>query len=99
MLSELARIPDNQSQQYIENLMTKSDISSAQSVNDVLMENNQYKIKEKRQDLLKVMREADETSKKAVKLRNQAVETAEQIKQMCYNFSEDENNLITHQTY
>ncbi len=90
MVSELAKIPDKHANPY-----ETSDESSEITNSEVLMNNNHYKIRERRDDLLKVMREADEASKKADLLRNQAAEAAKEIKQMVHSFSMEDNNITT----
>lgn len=98
MVSELAKVPEINSKQHV-NKGENSEISSAISYNDLLLENNHYKIKEKREDLIKVMKEADEASRKADFLRNQAVEAVAQIKNMCSTISLEENIQPVSQTY
>lgn len=91
MVSELAKIDQSS--------LTSSETSGSDQDTDIMESHNQYKIRERREDLLKVMQEADETSKKADYLRNQAAAAAAEIKQIVQDISVEDNNIVSSPAY
>ena len=92
MVSELAKLPDHtepeqRNQQNYESSQDSSELTNS----DLIINNHHYKIRERRDDLLKVMREADDASKKADLLRSQAEDAAKEIKQMTQSISIDDH--------
>ncbi len=91
MVSELAKIDQCS--------LSSSETSESDQDTDMMASQNQYKIRERREDLLKVMKEADETSKKADYLRNQAAAAAAEIKQIVQDISVEDNNIVSSPAY